>query len=424
MRYLISDFRIRRPAFAVSHEESVAWLAAAHAKAESVIQARDAGPDAPEFQEDAFRRSMERYIARFGCGPESLESRGHDLEDFMHREWSRMLLFPLDKDPHGAGMDARMQVFTAIADKTLAQFYSGGEAAPAEIIHVSCTGYVAPSAVQKLVVAKGWQETVGVTHAYHMGCYASLPALRMATAFLATPRLAGPPRVAGPDSPALPMGRVDIVHTEACTLHLDPTRHNPEQLVVQSLFADGHIRYSVEAHLDADAEADADADRKTDAVAHAAGKASGRGLRYIGVREELIPGSLDAMGWVLGDHGMRMILAREVPELIAGALRGFLKRLWESAGVDSEDALRRGLFAIHPGGPRIIDKVAALLDLAPSQVAASRAVLKAYGNMSSATLPHVWAAMDQDPAIATGTLITSMAFGPGLTVYGALLRKA
>jgi predicted naringenin-chalcone synthase len=62
--------------------------------------------------------------------------------------------------------------------------------------------------------------------------------------------------------------------------------------------------------------------------------------------------------------------------------------------------------------------------LRPTQVAASRAVLKACGNMSSATLPHVWAGILADPAVPSGTLITSLAFGPGLTIYGAMLRKA
>jgi predicted naringenin-chalcone synthase len=195
-------------------------------------------------------------------------------------------------------------------------------------------------------------------------------------------------------------GRVDIAHTETCTLHLDPSQHVPEQLVVQSLFSDGHIRYSV---------------RPDD---------GGQGLRFLGVHEEIVPGSLGAMGWILGDGGMRMMLARDVPEIIAGALKDFLRRLFERTGTDPAEAFSRGVFAIHPGGPRIIDKVAALLELAPAQVAASRAVLKAFGNMSSATLPHVWASLLADPGIPSGTLITSLAFGPGLTVYGAMLRKA
>jgi predicted naringenin-chalcone synthase len=57
-------------------------------------------------------------------------------------------------------------------------------------------------------------------------------------------------------------------------------------------------------------------------------------------------------------------------------------------------------------------------------VAHSRAVLKACGNMSSATLPHVWAGMLTDAEVLPDTLITSLAFGPGLTLYGTMLRKS
>jgi predicted naringenin-chalcone synthase len=130
------------------------------------------------------------------------------------------------------------------------------------------------------------------------------------------------------------------------------------------------------------------------------------------------------MGWTLGDRGMLMTLAREVPEIIVGALKDFLKGLFASAGLRPEEALGRGLFAVHPGGPRIIDQVAAHLELSPEQVAASRAVLYDCGNMSSATLPHIWARIAADDSVHAGTLVASLAFGPGLTVYGAMLRKA
>jgi predicted naringenin-chalcone synthase len=382
---LIGDFRILRPRHAADHAASVRWLSAAHAKSEAVLR----GPD---FDAGPFLRSMERHITRFGCGPESLAARGHDLEDFLHQDWARMRLFNLDRDPQGAGMSARMEVFSEIAEHMLEEFYPESSEPPQEIIHVSCTGYVAPSAAQTLVARRGWQDRVAVMHAYHMGCYASMPALRMATAFLASPRN----RLARDGSSS----RVDIVHTETCTLHFDPSRHNPEQLVVQSLFADGHIRYGVRADD------------------------GGPGFRFLGVHEEIIPGSLGSMAWNLGDKGMQMILARDVPELISGALRDFLRRLFQRTGTDPAEAFGQGRFAVHPGGPRIIDQVAGLLELRPHQVAASREVLKACGNMSSATLPHVWAAMLADASIPSGTLVTSLAFGPGLTVYGAVLRKA
>jgi predicted naringenin-chalcone synthase len=386
------DFRAMRPRHSADHAEGVKWLAQAHAKAESLLK-----PD-PDFDRDAFARMMERHILRFGCGPESLARRGHGLEDFLHLDWDRMRVFNLDRHPAGAGMGARMEVFSEIADAAAEGFFQEGSEPPDDIIHVTCTGYVAPSAVQKLVARRGWHARTGVTHAYHMGCYAAMPAVRMAAGFLASAD--GGSRGAG--LPAGPPGtrRVEIVHNEACTLHLDPTRHHPEQLVVQSLFADGHIRYGVTAS-----------------------PPKAQALRFLGSREEIVPGSLEAMGWNLDDRGMRMILSREVPDLIGGSVKDFLRRLFSACGVDAAEALASGVFAVHPGGPRIIDKVAALLELAPGQVEASRAVLRDCGNMSSATIPHVWAHILADDKVKSGAVVTSLAFGPGLTIYGALLRK-
>ena len=94
-----------------------------------------------------------------------------------------------------------------------------------------------PSAAQRLVAAKGWGAATRVTHAYHMGCYAAFPALRMAAGFLSAPDSL---RASG-------LKRVDVVHTEMCSLHMNPLHHAAEQLVVQSLFADGvhpPIRYA------------------------------------------------------------------------------------------------------------------------------------------------------------------------------------
>jgi predicted naringenin-chalcone synthase len=79
--------------------------------------------------------------------------------------------------------------------------------------------------------------------------------------------------------------------------------------------------------------------------------------------------------------------------------------------------------AIHPGGSRILDGIAACLELTEAQMAHSRRVLHERGNMSSATLPHIWARMAADPAVRPGELILSLAFGPGLTVTGNILRK-
>ena len=50
-------------------------------------------------------------------------------------------------------------------------------------------------------------------------------------------------------------------------------------------------------------------------------------------------------------------------------------------------------------------------------------VLCNYGNMSSATLPHIWESMLEDDRIQDGTPIVGLAFGPGLSICGTILEK-
>jgi predicted naringenin-chalcone synthase len=189
----------------------------------------------------------------------------------------------------------------------------------------------------------------------------------------------------------------DVVHTELCSLHFNPAVHTPEQLVVQSLFADGSVRYRI-----------------TD---------SGPGFRVLALHEALDGGSEDAMKWRLGDHGMRMTLSREIPDRITKMMRPFVASLFGRARIDFAGERSTCHFAIHPGGPKIIDVVRDALELDESQVAAARRVLRHFGNMSSATLPHIWSDLLVDPACPPGTLVASFAFGPGLTICGALFRK-
>jgi predicted naringenin-chalcone synthase len=64
------------------------------------------------------------------------------------------------------------------------------------------------------------------------------------------------------------------------------------------------------------------------------------------------------------------------------------------------------------------------LGLRNEQIEHSREVLFSRGNMSSATLPHVWMEMASDPRVTDGQIVVSAAFGPGLTLCGAVMRKA
>lgn len=307
------------------------------------------------------RDRLKNILKRFCVSEKQIGNRSFDTDrDFIY-ELSQSAL-------SGTDMGKRQAHFAEKSLEVLKQIYATEET-PDHLIHVTCTGYLSPSAPQ--IYFNEHAIAPEITHAYHMGCYASLPAVRMAEAFAQSRSQ-----------------HVDIVHTEMCSLHLDPAQHSPEQMVVQSLFADGHIKYSVDVN------------------------STGRRLEVNSIKEKIIPDSINDMTWVPSATGMQMTLSKEVPEKIRGHLPGFLRQL-------TQEAHNNCLFAIHPGGPKIIDLLQAQLELSDEQVAFSRKVLKERGNMSSATLPHVWKEiLDSD---YNGKVI-SLAFGPGLTIFGGMFE--
>lgn len=380
----LTRFKSVRPQHEAPQADTLDWLAQMHTAAER------SKPSCPaDFNAAAFQVRMRKLLHRCGCSPEKIATRGYEIAGGGHAVWSEMSIYDVAQSAEGAGSQARTEVFARAAELAIDRLYAEDDSAPRDLIHVTCTGYTSPSAAQKLVSKRGWGRQTRVTHAYHMGCYASLPAVRMASGFLAM-------------SSSEPGLRVDIVHDEICTLHMHPADHSPEQLVVQSLFADGHIRYS---------------------VVRAEEAPQGLALAVMASREEILPESADAMTWAVSDHGMRMTLSRDVPARIARAAHEVVSALYDDARLSAPADRARTIFAIHPGGPKVIDVMQQTLELTDAQVAASRGVLLRYGNMSSSTMPHIWMRLLEDREVPVGTPIVSLAFGPGLTVAAALMVK-
>ena len=388
---MLTNFSVQRPQYELPQQRALHWLSELHATSEATLKGLS------EQERAAFAVRFGKLLERCACGPDKIGKRGHVTADLGAAAdlgaSERLELYDVRRFPRGQGSAARSQVFAALVNGYFEREYAGEAQAPSELIHVTCTGYVSPSGAQRLVANKGWGALTHVTHAYHMGCYAALPAILMAAGHLGVPAAL---------RPANSERRVDIVHTELCTLHLDPSDHSAEQCVVQSLFADGFVRYSLR-------------DTRESVGEH--------GFEVLAVSEHLLPDSAQCMAWAVGDFGMHMTLTRDVPERIASALRPFVSELFAKAGVSVAEALRHAVIAVHPGGPKIIDRVQEVLELDPAQVQASRDVLFEHGNMSSATLPHVWQRVLLDDTVSAGTLVLSLAFGPGLTVCGGLFRK-
>jgi len=249
----------------------------------------------------------------------------------------------------------------------------------AQIVTVSCTGFAAPGLDTRLIRRLDLQPTVGRSAIGFMGCHGAINGMRVASA------LAG----------AAPGSSVLLCAVELCTLHFHYD-WDGGKAVANTLFADGAAA----------------------AVLRDAPRDSRRGgtwrLRATG--SCVLPDSGRDMGWRIGDHGFEMTLSSRVPTIIHAELHAWLSGWLAEHGLTPEEV---GSWAIHPGGPRVIDAVERTLDLSPQETAASREVLADHGNMSSPTVFFILRLLSERKAPRPCVML---AFGPGLVVEAALLE--
>lgn len=118
-----------------------------------------------------------------------------------------------------------------------------------------------------------------------------------------------------------------------------------------------------------------------------------------------------------------MTLTPRVPAVVKRSVVKFVDELLLMGGVDLNEKKDRLLYAIHPGGPKIVEHVQQALNASDDQVRHGKSIFFEHGNMSSATIPHIFKAILDDDKVERGAKIVSLAFGPGLTITGALLEK-
>ena len=245
------------------------------------------------------------------------------------------------------------------------------------LVTVSCTGFSAPGFDVGLVKSLGLNPGVSRTHIGFMGCHAALNGLRTARGYVE----------------ADPSARVLLCAAELCTLHMF-YGWEPEKMVANALFADG-----------AAASVCVAGDTTTDNI-----------WKLVDNRTTIIDDTDEVMGWQVGDHGFEMILSTKIPYVIEEQLAPWLESWLASHNLRVNDIAS---WAIHPGGPKIIDSVGAALNLNDEAISTSSSILADYGNMSSPTLLFILRRLKQQ--VSSGPCI-AIGFGPGLTIEAALLR--
>jgi predicted naringenin-chalcone synthase len=140
--------------------------------------------------------------------------------------------------------------------------------------------------------------------------------------------------------------------------------------------------------------------------------------RVFASKSFVIPDTADLMSWSIGDSGFSMTLSARVADVIREKLRPWLESWLLSLDLPLAAV---GSWAIHPGGPRILDAVQDCLGLSDETLLPSRTVFEECGNMSSPTVLFILQRLRQVCAAAP---VVMLAFGPGLTIEAALLVAA
>lgn len=242
------------------------------------------------------------------------------------------------------------------------------------VVVTSCTGMYAPGLDLDLVERCGLNPSVERTMVGFMGCYAAINALKLAHHIVRSQ----------------PDAKVLVVDIELCSLHLRETS-DLESMLAFLVFADGCAASLVSAEP--------------------------TGLAIDGFHAASIPGTRDLMRWNIRDQGFDMLLSGQVPAAIARGLDGSAAAILDGVPPASVDA-----WAVHPGGRTVLDAVQRGLGLEAGALAASRAVLDQFGNMSSATVMFVLQSiLDGKGAAERGC---AMSFGPGLTAETMRFHRA
>ena len=280
---------------------------------------------------------------------------------------------------HFPGTAARMKLFERcaplLAAQTVEQLLAGEDRSRiSHLIVTSCTGLSAPGIDLEVIARCGLKGDIERSFIGFMGCYAAINALKLARHIVRSQ----------------PEARVLAVNLELCTLHLRET-DRLEEMLSFLLWGDG--------------------------CAAALISAEAQGVAMESFHAALVPETSDLMRWHIREQGFDMFLSGAVPTAIHGALANSRSEILRGRSV--EDI---ALWAVHPGGRTVLDAVEQAFALGPQDLAASRGVLRDYGNMSSGTVMFVLERlMRQAPAGAQGC---AMAFGPGLVAETMQFRMA
>ncbi len=340
------------------------------------------GPDGED------REWLVKVYAGCGIGRRHFSVHGQVVKDILSgTNESNSPFLPRKQFPAGPTTKERMDHYEEFAGPLAMQATQSALADSAvdpksirQLITVSCTGFFSPGIDQHLIREVPLSPEVERTHVGFMGCHGALNGIRAAHGLASL----------CPGEPVL------MVAGEHCSLH-NHYLWEKEKLVANALFGDGAAAMVLRQSIGHPAE-------------------PSTGLRLAGSASCIVPNSTDLMTWKVGDNGFTMTLSPRIPALVRRTLPGWITGFLAEHGLTPADIKA---WAVHPGGPRILDAVEEALNLGQNGLEDSRTILAEVGNISSPTVMFILQRMlrRQQPMP-----IVALGFGPGIAIEAALFR--
>lgn len=283
----------------------------------------------------------------------------------------------------GQANDKWIEVSLDLAEQALTLALQRSGLAPEQIgsiFFVSVTGISSPSIDARLMNRMRLPVNIKRVPIFGLGCVAGAACVSRAADYVK----------AYPDQIAA------VIAVELCSLTLQKDDLSAANLISTGLFGDGC------------------------GVALVAGAQTGaRGPQILATRSVFYPDTEHVMGWSISEKGFRIVLSREVPEMVEKNLAADTDAFLCDHGLSRADI---GNWILHTGGPRVLEATQAALNLHNGQLDASWDCLRRTGNLSSASVLLVLEETLENRRPAPGTYSVMAAMGPAFCSELILLR--